>query len=102
MYSSTISLTSELDGCGWSTPRLGCFTPGKDPVHIVQEAGWVPRLVWTDMKIFAPTGIQSPDPPARSEPLYLLSYRDPQKARSTNYKAPHYVITSILLLLPTW
>jgi len=23
------------------------FTPGKDPVLIVQEAGWAPGLVWT-------------------------------------------------------
>jgi len=34
MYSST-SLTSALYGGGWSTPRPGRFTPGKDPVPIV-------------------------------------------------------------------
>jgi hypothetical protein len=28
-------LTSVLDGGGWSAPRLGRFTPGKDPVPIV-------------------------------------------------------------------
>jgi hypothetical protein len=28
-YSSTLSLTSALDGGGWSTPRPGRFTPGK-------------------------------------------------------------------------
>jgi len=33
-YSSTLSLTSALDGIGWSTPRPS-FTPGKDPVPIV-------------------------------------------------------------------
>ena len=27
---------------GWSTPRPGHFTPGKNPVPIVQEAGWAP------------------------------------------------------------
>jgi hypothetical protein len=32
---------------GWSAPRPGRFTPGKDPVPIVQEAGWVPGPVWT-------------------------------------------------------
>ena len=36
-YSSTLSLTSALDGGGWSTPRPGRFTPGKDPVPIVHE-----------------------------------------------------------------
>jgi len=42
-YSSTLPLTSELAGGGWSTPRPGRFTPGEDPVPIVQEAGWAPR-----------------------------------------------------------
>jgi hypothetical protein len=34
-YSSTLSLTSALDGGGWSRPRPGRFTPGKDVVTIV-------------------------------------------------------------------
>ena len=37
---------------GWvvsSTPRPQ-FTPGKDPVHILQEAGWAPGPVWTGGK----------------------------------------------------
>jgi len=34
-YNSTLSLISALDGGGWSTPRRGRFTPGKDPVPIV-------------------------------------------------------------------
>jgi len=47
------------------TPRpLG--TPGKDPVLIVQEAGWAPGSVWTGEGNLAPTGILSPDRPARS------------------------------------
>ena len=37
-----------LDGTGWSTPRVGCFTPGKYSVPIVQEAGWAPGSVWTE------------------------------------------------------
>jgi hypothetical protein len=48
-----------------STPRPGCFTPGKKAVPIVFEAGWAPRPVWTGTKNVAPTGIRSPDPPAR-------------------------------------
>ena len=36
MYSSTLSLTSALDGGGLSTPRPGRFTPGKEtPVPII-------------------------------------------------------------------
>jgi hypothetical protein len=42
--------------------------PGKDPVPIVQEAGWVPGPIWTC------AGIRSPDHPARSQSLYQLSY----------------------------
>jgi hypothetical protein len=38
-YSSTLSLTSALDGGGRSTARPSRFTPGNDPVPIVQEAG---------------------------------------------------------------
>jgi hypothetical protein len=34
-YNSTLSLTSALDRGGWSTPRPGRFTPGKDLVPIV-------------------------------------------------------------------
>ena len=36
-----------LDGDGWSTPRPGRFTPGKDRVPIVQDDGWAPGPVWT-------------------------------------------------------
>jgi len=42
------------------------FTPGKDPVPIVQEVGWAPEPVWTGAENFVPTGIRSPDRSARS------------------------------------
>ena len=74
MYSSTLSLTSALDGGWWSTPLAGSFTPGKDPVPIVQEAGWAPEPVWTGAENLSPTGIRSSNHPARSESLYRLSY----------------------------
>ena len=54
-------------------PRLH-FTPGKDPVRIVKEAGWAPGPVWTGAENLAPTGIRSPDHPARSQSLYRLRY----------------------------
>ena len=34
-YSSTLSVTSALEGGGWLTPRPGRFTPGKTPAHII-------------------------------------------------------------------
>ena len=74
MYSSTLPSTSTLDVGGWSTPRPGRFTPGKDPIPTVHEAGWAPGPVWTGAEDLAHTGIRSPDRPARSESLYRLSY----------------------------
>jgi len=50
------------------------FTPGKDPVPIVEEAGWVPGLVWTVAENLAPAGIRSPDRLASSQSLYRLCY----------------------------
>ena len=50
------------------------FTPGKDPVIIVQEARWAPGPVWTGAENLAATGIRSPDRPARSQSLYRLRY----------------------------
>jgi len=60
--------------CGWTTPRPGRFTPGKDPIPIVQEAGCVPGPFWTGAENLASTEIRSPDRPARNESLYRLSY----------------------------
>ena len=63
-----------LDGDGWSTPRPGRLYPRKDPVPIVQEAGWASEPVWIGAENLAPTGIRSPDLPAHSESLYRLSH----------------------------
>ena len=49
------------------------FTTGKDPVPIVQEAGWAPGPVWTGGKS-RPHRDSIPDRPARSQLLYRLSY----------------------------
>jgi hypothetical protein len=48
--------TSALEGGGWSAPRPGRLTPGKDSVPIVQEAGWAPGLVGTCAKNLARIG----------------------------------------------
>jgi hypothetical protein len=60
---------------GGQAPRPGCFTPRKDPVPIVQEAGWAPGPVWTGAENPTSTGIRSLHRPARSQSLYRLSYR---------------------------
>ena len=61
---------------GWvvsSTPRPH-YTPGKDLLPILQEAGWSPGPVWTGGKS-RPNRDLIPDRPARSQSLYRLSYR---------------------------
>ena len=65
-------LLSVYLGTRWewgSAPRPGRLAPGKDPVPIVQEAGWASEPVWTGAENLAPTGIRSQDLPARSESL---------------------------------
>ena len=50
------------------------LTPEKDPVPIVQEAGWASGQVWTGAENLAVTGIRSPDRPVRRQSLYRLRY----------------------------
>ena len=59
---------------GWSAPRPGRFTSWKDPIPIVQLAGWTSEPVWTGAENLVATGIRSSDRPVRSESLYRLSY----------------------------
>ena len=64
-------------GVGGQRHAPAALPPGKTPVPIVQEAGWAPRPVWRGAENLAPTGIRSPNRPARSESLYRLSYPGP-------------------------
>jgi len=61
-------------GWGVSVTPQPLFTPGKNPVTIVQGAGWVPGPVWKGAENLAHIGIESPDRPARSQSLYRLYY----------------------------
>jgi len=60
---------------GWvvSSTARPHFTPGKDPVPILQEAGWAPGPVWTGGKS-RPHWSLIPDRPACTQSLYRLSY----------------------------
>jgi hypothetical protein len=57
---------------------LSPYSPERDLIFIVQEAGLAPGSTRTGEEILAspPTGIRSPDRPARSESLL---YPDPQE-----------------------
>ena len=61
-YSSTLSLTSALDGGEWSTPGPGCFNPGKKtrrPLYTRMGGpqgwyGWV-RKIWPPLEFYPRT-----------------------------------------------
>ena len=67
-------MNKALEGVRGQSHAPAAFYLRKDPVPIVQEGGWDPGPVWTGAENFAPTGIRSPDRPARSQSLYRLSY----------------------------
>ena len=66
-------MAAALEGGEWSAARPAALYPGKDPVPILQEAGWAPGPVWTGGKS-RPHRDSIPDRPARSQSLYRLSY----------------------------
>jgi hypothetical protein len=74
-------------GVGGQRHASAAFTPGRDPVPVVQEAGWAPGPVWTGVEDLARTGIRSPDRPARSESLHRLSYRGPGKVEGDHKRS---------------
>jgi len=61
---------------GWvvSSKLRPHFTSGKDPVPILQEAGWAPGSVWTGGKISSPPGFDLRTVQPVAQPLYRLSY----------------------------
>ena len=66
-YSSTLSLTSELDGVGGQRHAPAALPPGKTRYPLYRRLGGPhgrPGVVW---KILSPTWIRSPDRPARTD-----------------------------------
>ena len=55
-------MTSALDGVGGQRHAPAAFTPGEDPVPIVQEAAWAPGPVWTGAESLAPHRDSIPGP----------------------------------------
>ena len=93
-YSSILSLISALDGEGWSTPRPGRFTPGKESRYpLYRRLGGPQDQSGRFRKISPSTGIRSPDRPTRSESLYRLSYPGP-------YASNAYELNSLTLSFP--
>jgi len=75
-------MTAALEGGEWSAAR-----PGKDPVPIVQEAGWASGLTWTGEKSRSHRD-SIPSRPARSS-----------VAIPTELAGPQYIIIIIIIFI---
>ena len=59
-------------GWGVSVAPWPLFTPRKDQVPILQEAGWAPGPVWTGAENLAPHRDSIPGPSSPNQSLYRL------------------------------
>ena len=79
-YSSTLSLTSGLDGGGWLTPLPSCFTPGKDTQYLFYGS------------LVGPQGrsklAHRISPPLKFNPWTV----NPVASRYTNYDIPEEIL----------
>ena len=83
-----------------STPRPH-FTPVKDTVPILQEAGWVPGSVRTGGKSL-PHRYLIPDRLARSQSQYRLSYRAHTKSHTVTAKSEAFTLLWMEFVIPFW
>ena len=79
-YNCTLSLTSTLDGVGGQRHAPAALPPGEIQYPLYRRLGGPQGRSGQARKISPPTGIRSPDRPARSVSLYRLSYPSPHKA----------------------
>jgi hypothetical protein len=61
-------------GGGWSVPLPDRCPPGKDPVTLVQEAGWASGPFWTNPEMQPTRRVSNPDRPGRCKSLRKLCY----------------------------
>jgi hypothetical protein len=72
-YSSTLSLTSAIDGVGGQRHAPADLPLERDPLPVYRRLGGPQCRAERVRKISPLTGIRSPDGPARSESLYRLN-----------------------------
>jgi len=77
-YSSTLSLTSALDMVGGQRHAPAALPPEKTRYPTYRRLGGPRGRSGRVRKISSPTGIRSPDRPARIKSLYRLSYPVPR------------------------
>lgn len=74
MYSSSLHLTSAVDGGGWLTPRLGHFIPGKETQDSNRVCG---PQAWS-------VGVRDNPPPRGFDPQTV----QPTASRCIGYSIP--------------
>jgi len=90
-------MTAALEGGEGSASCPGCFLPpGKTRYPLYRSLEWAPGPVWTGAETLAPTGIRSPDRPARSQSLYRLSY--PALLQVPLVKTKDFVMNGVTLI----
>jgi len=72
------------------------FTPGEDPVPILQEAGWAPGSVWRGGKS-RPHRDSNPDRPARSSVAIPTELPGPQKIQEYVRKNRALIYSTLLI-----
>ena len=87
-------------GMGGQHHAPAALPPGKTRYPLYRGLGGPLGPVWTDAENLAPTGIRSPDRPARSESLYRLSYPGPL-SNAVPARKFHCLISSSCIILIT-
>jgi hypothetical protein len=77
-YSSNLSLTSALDGGGWSTPRPSRFTLGKEARYRLHTKASGPA--WAGTENLTLTGTRHPDRPAHADYAIPLQWCQTSKS----------------------
>ena len=83
---STLSLTSALNGGGCLGDGPAVLSPEMTPYPLYRRLSVSQGHAGGVRKISPPTGIRSPDSPARSEWLYRLRYRGAQTINMVKLK----------------
>jgi hypothetical protein len=102
-YSSTLPRTSALDGGGGEPHAPAASITGKDPVSIVQKAGWAPGPVCTGAENLTPMGFdpRTVQPVASRYTDYAIRPTPPLLTSSncrwgcTSWKTHHVAVTNI-------
>ena len=84
-YSSTLSLISALDRSGWSTPRPGRFTPGKETRDLLYR------------RLGGPQGRSRRVQKISSTPGFDLRTVQPVASRYTDYAIPAVLLLLLLI-----